>query len=55
MAWYRVDDILNKELPDAILIDMAFRLYANDNFQLGIRLPGLPYQPLPVPAYEIEQ
>jgi hypothetical protein len=40
MVQYRLEDFLNQELPDRILIDMAFRLHANDNNQFSIRSPG---------------
>jgi hypothetical protein len=38
MAWYSVADILSKDLPDTILIDLAFHLQANDNHGTEVRL-----------------
>jgi hypothetical protein len=38
MAWYSLGDILHQELPDIILIDLAFHLHANDNWPFSIRL-----------------
>jgi hypothetical protein len=47
MAWYSVADILSKDLPDTILIDLAFHLQANDNWQPCIQVSrSLPSDPL---------